>query len=597
VVAEHAYDYDPNNNRAIDTSRLADADNPGTYLQRESTFTYDPRDRLADVIRTDPATGQQVSSETYQHDANNNVINQAIDGVTTTQVYDRNRLQSATVDGIVSTYNYDPYGRLDTVTRDGQITQLYAYDGFDRITEQQQDGVITRKTYDALDRTTSQVDSADTADEKTTEYTYLGLTEQLLAEHVDGQLTTSYQHSAAGTLLSQGKHDPDTGTEEDSYYAYNPHGDVVALTDDEGNTRATYGYTAYGEDDDTLFTGVDAPDPTDPDQQPYNTYRYAGQRFDPATDTYDMGFRDYDPGLNRFLTRDMYNGALGDMGLTTNPWTMSRYTFAGGNPISLVEIDGHRPAFVDGGGGGGGVAPTCSMDTTPEYCHAPGENTIGAYFLGVVWTLEEWIGFTECIPKLTCGEGGPGEPTLNIYYRDGDPLTEGLRRNQHIQDARLEIAALLSAGRTSGEFNMHYSAFSADERRQTAWDNLDSVLTFGLAGMELERAFLGSYDLSWNVVGYSGGDPVVEFYACNGSYLNSASLDTGKVQNYGEGSACDGHDAFEGENWVQQSFRWRETFVDDRAPAVETWQPNSIVDAIKPSRWIKPIVEPLLRLF
>ena len=238
--------------------------------------------------------------------------------------------------------------RLDTVTTAGSVAQRYTYDGFDRITEQQQDGVITRKTYDALDRTTSQTDNADSADEKTTVYTYLGLTEQLLAEHVNGQLTTTYQHSAAGTLLSQGKHDPDTGTEEDSYYAYNPHGDVVALTDDEGNTRGTYGYTAYGEDDDTQFTGVDKPDPTNPDQQPYNTYRYAGQRFDPATETYDMGFRDYNPGLNRFLTRDTYNGALTDMSLATSPWTMSRYTFAGGNPISLVELDGHIPCFSDG---------------------------------------------------------------------------------------------------------------------------------------------------------------------------------------------------------------------------------------------------------
>ena len=77
-----------------------------------------------------------------------------------------------------------------------------------------------------------------------------------------------------------------------------------------------------------------------------------------------MGFRDYDHGLNRFLTRDTYNGALADMALGISPWTMSRYAFAGVNPISLVEVDGHRPAFIDGGGGGGGVAPpTCSMDT------------------------------------------------------------------------------------------------------------------------------------------------------------------------------------------------------------------------------------------
>src|SRR5262249_4335658 len=63
--------------------------------------------------------------------------------------------------------------------------------------------------------------------------------------------------------------------------------------------------------------------------------------FDAAAGTYDMGFRDYDPGLNRFLTRDTYNGALADMHLSTDPWTCNRYTFAGGNPVSGVELDGH----------------------------------------------------------------------------------------------------------------------------------------------------------------------------------------------------------------------------------------------------------------
>jgi hypothetical protein len=54
-----------------------------------------------------------------------------------------------------------------------------------------------------------------------------------------------------------------------------------------------------------------------------------------------MGFRDYDPGLNRFTTRDMYNGALADMGLGSDPYTGNRYAFTGGNPISRVELDGH----------------------------------------------------------------------------------------------------------------------------------------------------------------------------------------------------------------------------------------------------------------
>ncbi|MEV4811807.1 Hint domain-containing homing endonuclease [Micromonospora avicenniae] len=45
--------------------------------------------------------------------------------------------------------------------------------------------------------------------------------------------------------------------------------------------------------------------------------------------------------MNRFLTRDAYGGALADMGLSMDPFTGNRYAFAGGNPVSFVELDGH----------------------------------------------------------------------------------------------------------------------------------------------------------------------------------------------------------------------------------------------------------------
>jgi RHS repeat-associated protein len=149
-----------------------------------------------------------------------------------------------------------------------------------------------------------------------------------------------------GERLSQTKHNSG-GTTEESFYGYNPHSDVETLTDQNGDTRATYGYTAYGQNDDTSFTGVDKPNPADPTKEPYNFYRFNAKRFDPASGTYDMGFRDYDPGLNRFLSRDSYNGALADLDLSTDPFTSNRYAFAGGNPISNVELDGHRPADCD----------------------------------------------------------------------------------------------------------------------------------------------------------------------------------------------------------------------------------------------------------
>ncbi|MYQ35239.1 hypothetical protein, partial [Streptomyces sp. SID4956] len=108
-------------------------------------------------------------------------------------------------------------------------------------------------TFDPLDRTASK-----TADGKTTDFTYLGLSGEVLNEEVAGELTKSYQYSPWGERLSQVKHNTD-GTAEDGYYSYNSHSDVETLTDDNGDTKATYGYTAYGANDESEFTGIDKP--------------------------------------------------------------------------------------------------------------------------------------------------------------------------------------------------------------------------------------------------------------------------------------------------------------------------------------------------
>jgi hypothetical protein len=69
-----------------------------------------------------------------------------------------------------------------------------------------------------------------------------------------------------------------------------------------------------------------------------------------------MGFRDYSPGLNRFLTRDTYNGALADLHLGADPYTGNRYALAGGNPITGIELDGHLSGAACGPDG-----ITCGM--------------------------------------------------------------------------------------------------------------------------------------------------------------------------------------------------------------------------------------------
>ena len=346
LVASHAYTYDDNGNKHTDAASKANADVAGAYLESTTTYSYDPVERLAKSVKT----GNGAKTETYVHDDNANVISQDVGGTATTYSYDRNRLLTATTGGATASYRYDPFGRQTSVVSAGQTISRTTYDGFDHIAESEKindTGVLESTTYkyDPLDRTASKTSGTGESAE-TTDYTYLGLSSEVLGEEVAGQLTKSYQYSPWGQRLSQITHqaDPETGVEagESAYYGYNSHTDVETLTDDTGTTVATYGYTAYGSADETEYTGIDKPEAGAPeDTEPYNAYRYNSKRWDTGSGTYDMGFRDYAPGLNRFTTRDMYNGALANMSLGSDPYTSNRYAFGAGNPISMIEIDGH----------------------------------------------------------------------------------------------------------------------------------------------------------------------------------------------------------------------------------------------------------------
>ncbi|GAA5345099.1 hypothetical protein [Planifilum fimeticola] len=147
--------------------------------------------------------------------------------------------------------------------------EKYTYDGFDRIAEHKKledDGntsTTTRYSYDPLDRTASRTEKAGTSNEKTTVFNYLGLTDDVISETNDltGDIQKSYTYGPWGERLSQIKHG---SSAEQSFYSYNPHTDVEALTDESGTPVATYGYTAYGKLDEDSTTGKD--DPRDPNE-------------------------------------------------------------------------------------------------------------------------------------------------------------------------------------------------------------------------------------------------------------------------------------------------------------------------------------------
>ncbi len=355
LVASHAYTYDPNADKTQDTEKLMNADNAAAYLSHTLTYSYDPRDRITQVQKDGTTT------ETYTHDANDNVTAQTVNGASQTMTYDRNRLLTvATSGGSPASYNYDPLGRLDTVTVGTSVLERNIYDGFDRLAKHFQldtsapnSQAETDYSYDPLDRITSKTTAANISGQSaTTSYAYLGLSSGMVTEStLSGTVTTSksYTYTPGGQRLSLTSHNAN-GTTTDGHYTYNDHNDVEAVTGSNGTTTATYGYTAYGQNDTSQFTGADKNN-TSPSStaQPFNSYRFNAMRWDSSSGQYDMGFRNYSPGLNQFTSRDMYNGALGDMGLDTDPFTGNRYTFGGGNPISNIELDGHMfPA--DGGG-------------------------------------------------------------------------------------------------------------------------------------------------------------------------------------------------------------------------------------------------------
>ena len=156
------------------------------------------------------------------------------------------------------------------------------------------------------------------------------------------------------------------------------------------------------------WSGV--PDPGNPQAEPYNLYRYTSKRWDPATGDYDMGFRDYNPTLNRFLSRDSYNGALADLNLGVNPWTGNRYAFTAGNPTSYIERDGH--------------------DIVSE---------AGGYDYELAYYLEDHPEDESTLLYLLAAEGDDVENAVKAYYYSGTAL-EMPQDEPGVLDQAAEIA-------------------------------------------------------------------------------------------------------------------------------------------------------------
>ncbi len=195
-------------------------------------------------------------------------------------------------------------------------------------------------SYDALDRPVSQTQTSG-GSTTTTAYRYLGDTNALTRETLSGGTNTTrkYSYDALGNRISFSD-----GANRFSYL-YDPHGSVSLLLDQSSAVKASYGYSAYGSANTAISKTAAGFTDTNP-------YRYEAKRLDTGSNSYDMGARRYSPGTGRWLQQDLYYGAFDNLGLAQDPLNANRYLFTGANPITYVELDGHR--FDEGTNGGGG---------------------------------------------------------------------------------------------------------------------------------------------------------------------------------------------------------------------------------------------------
>jgi RHS repeat-associated protein len=107
-----------------------------------------------------------------------------------------------------------------------------------------------------------------------------------------------------------------------TYYHFNAHGDVVALTNESGNKTKSYSYNAFG---------VEYNETTLDDNQ----FRYCGEYYDKETHTIYLRARYYNAEQGRFTQedpiRDGYN------------W----YAYCGGNSVNCIDPTGCSAAKCD----------------------------------------------------------------------------------------------------------------------------------------------------------------------------------------------------------------------------------------------------------
>src|SRR3569832_1607698 len=241
-------------------------------------------------------------------------------------------------------------GNITSINDNGASTD-YLYDDLNRIKQEKHPGgTNTSYSYDGAGNISALVSSADNADEAfipsrsysynalnqlsgystdttTASYTYYG--DGLRATKTVNGVKTRYVYlngkvieelDASGNPIGRNiwgnelLYRVDYTKNKAGYYAYNGHGDEIAIRDSSGAILNKYDYDIWGK----ITSYV---------EQMSNPFKYSGEIYDDESGLIYLRARYYDPSDKRFISEDSYEGEL------TNPLSLNLYTYVENNPL------------------------------------------------------------------------------------------------------------------------------------------------------------------------------------------------------------------------------------------------------------------------
>jgi RHS repeat-associated protein len=351
------------------------------------SYGYDGAGRLNSFT---PGTSATAISITHDHDGNRLTYTDPASGTASTFTYRADdSIATQAAGGTTKTYSYDGYGQLSS---DG--THQFCYDAFGRTTTATQSlpytcgsavpATASTYTYDGLDR---QITHRDPSAGSATAVHYDGLSSTAALEDIPTKAETLYALTPNGTHAGLMYAGSATSVQ---YLVQNGTQDV-SVVDASSPTAPTCGerYDPFGTQESagtlaacTPTTGTSPSTGNTP-----NSIYYRESRRDPGSGDYQYGSRTYDPTKSSFLTPDAYrtSGGNADAGLTQDPLSADRYNYVNGDPVNLVDPNGHgvectlgpdcqeMQATPAGGGESGSVASQIAAQHAPGYSGKPSQ--------------------------------------------------------------------------------------------------------------------------------------------------------------------------------------------------------------------------------